>query len=325
MGSTFPTSVDTLVAASLPTDLVYPIASAVVAVETDYLANAIRHVNGNQNVGVGAATPHTTLDVNGTVRAMGQHYDNAGVGVEMSYLGGGLIESVDRGTGSFQALTIHASSLALPAATSVPDPSITGNVYSISVPSSLPDTALSTGKWRHYKATADCSVGTQGDVSLIPPGGTVAIATMTLKAGDFVSLYCTGALWYAYSGPTQLANVTANATWSTTATGWQEITPVKTAALSCSGCLLRVDYGVILGTSTAASFYVGPTVDTSVITYPIFISPTIAGTYYPVSGTSFYTPAAGSHTFAVDVYNPGGTVTLYNGAFCYISVTEQRR
>ncbi|HEY9480614.1 MAG TPA: hypothetical protein VIR98_00055, partial [Candidatus Paceibacterota bacterium] len=101
---------------SAPSLTVTPQSDSVAAVNfTDASANSILSIDTeNSRVGVGTATPLTTLDVAGTIRATSQVQPTSGVGAELTWDGSqSNLRSYNRSASTWQPLRIDGSTLVL--------------------------------------------------------------------------------------------------------------------------------------------------------------------------------------------------------------------
>jgi len=102
------------------------------------------YINELGNIGIGTASPRTTLDVTGLIRAQGSVIPSSGVGLELYYTGNaGYINSYDRTNSVFQPLYMYGATIAL----------MQGNVgIGTTSPGSyklyVNGTAYSTGGWQ---------------------------------------------------------------------------------------------------------------------------------------------------------------------------------
>lgn len=115
-------------------------------------------------------------------------------------------------------------------------------------------------------------------------------------------------------------------TFSTTAPSSWVATPITCQATSTGG-LLRVEYSVLISHTVAtATLYHGVALDTVVQGPWSYDQVPAAGGLIRGVGGLYLTPAAGLHTFTVNLFNNtgSGTMSIPAAGHCYLYVTEQR-
>lgn len=116
------------------------------------------------------------------------------------------------------------------------------------------------------------------------------------------------------------------AAWSTPAVGTYYETPVQVSATS-AGVLTRLECGIaILSTAAAQGIFMALGIDGGLVPgSPLVVMNTaVAGHVYHMTGIAYVTPTAGARRFGVFLMTNPGTVSLYNGCYQWLHVTEQR-